>query len=198
MDVRSVGDGGGVRGWHGACHVVTSPGTCRAIQRAAANPSATSFPRFVWLCTGWSCWCRGLSAYRRLLFARTKTWCRVTYCGRIRPWYIRGKVADMGPAHGFLTARDQQAAAIVARHRNRCFDIGQDLIAVVALACGISCLCVAFAGASTRAEQLHQVEMRKPRPTPQMMAPIVPIAPEENHSGMVYAAASRLVAKGGY
>ena len=71
-------------------------------------------------------------------------------------------------------------------------------MAVVALACGISCISVAFVGASMRAEHLHQVELRKPRPTPQMMAPSKRIAPEENHSGMVYATTSRLVAKGGY
>lgn len=157
MDVRSLGDGYGVRHWHGPRYVGPSPGTCRAVQRAAADQSATSFPRYVWLCLGWSCWCRSLSAYRRLLFARTKTWCRAAHGGCVRSWNQRRAVVDMGTSYGFASTRDQQAAAIVARHRNRCFDIGQDLIAVVALACGITCLCVAFAGASTRAEHLYQV-----------------------------------------
>jgi hypothetical protein len=69
------------------------------------------------------------------------------------------------------------------------------LLAVLALTCGVAMIGVAFIGESTRAEHLHAIESQRPKPTPQMMAP----RPLPTDSGdMVYAVGTTYVDRGGY
>ena len=167
MDERSSDAGDGVWRGHG-------PRDAGSSHRHGGNPGPTayevakSFARAVWHVSGWGSWCRTLSAYRRLTFARAKNRL-VLACFGVRRYCVSGGASMDSGSIPATVATSEQARA--SRHRSRCVDVGVQLFAVLALTCGVTLIGVAFIGELTRAEHLQAIEAQRPKPTPQMMAP---------------------------